>query len=378
MARRGTVRLVILAAGFVVAAISASAVAETADEGVFVVRGVAVDRTADTAAAARELALVDGQRHAFERLMARLVPAGALGVPALDNSGIGTLIRDFDVAEEKTSSVRYLATLTIRFKPRAVRSLLRGARVPFAETPSKPVLVLPLFDFGGELLLWDDPNPWREAWYAAPANDGLVPLVVPYGDLQDVADIDAAQALEGNEERLALIGTRYGVARTMVVLARLAVDDMQGSTTLGVTVSHFGGATPEPTTIRQFAAAPGEREEDLLVRAVTAISQGVEASWKRDNLLNYDLATSLVAVVPLGGLADWIEVRRRLLGVAVVMGVEPITISRRSVRIDLSYLGDEARLAAVLQAEGLSLVREPLDWMLRLGPAPVATTVIGE
>ncbi len=378
MARRGSVRLVIMAAGLAFAISSATASAETAAEGVFTVRDVAVDRTADTAAAARELALADGQRRAYRRLMARLVPAGALGVPELDGAGIGALIRDFDVAEEKTSSVRYLAKLTVRFKPGAVRALLRGARVPFAETPSKPILVLPLFDFRGELLLWDDPNPWREAWYAAPANDGLVPLVVPYGDLQDVADIDAAQAIEGNEGRLALIGARYGATQAMVVLARLAVDDMQGSTTLGVTVSHFGAATPEPTTIRQFTAEPGEREEVLLARAVAAIGQGVEAAWKRENLLNFDLATSLVAVVPLGGLDDWIEVRRRLAGIAVVMGVEPITISRRSARIDLSYLGDETRLAAALEAEGLDLVREPLDWVLRLGAVGAATTVIGE
>ena len=103
MARRGSVRLVMLAAGLAFAVISTAAAAQTADEGVFVVQGVVVDRTADTATAARELALAEGQRRAYGRLMARLVPAGALGVPELDGAGIGALIRDFDVAEEKTS-----------------------------------------------------------------------------------------------------------------------------------------------------------------------------------------------------------------------------------------------------------------------------------
>jgi hypothetical protein len=328
MARRGLVRLVILAAGLAFTVISSAVAAADADDGAFVVRDVVVDQTADTAAAARVLALAQGQRSAYRRLMARLVPAGATGVPALDSAGIGALIRDFDVAEEKTSAVRYLAKLTYRFKPRAVRSFLRDARVPFAETRSKPVLVLPLFDFEGERLLWDDPNPWREAWYAAPAKGGLVPFVVPYGDLRDFADIDAANALEGNKVRLALIGARYGTAWTMVVLARLSVDESGNSTTLGVTVSQFGAASPEPTTIRQFEAEP--------------------------------------------------EVRRRLAGIAVVMGIELIVISRPSVRIDLSYLGDETRLSDALRAEGLDLARGPLDWMLRLGAAPPATTVIGE
>ena len=104
----------------------------------------------------------------------------------------------------------------------------------------------------------------------------------------------------------------------------------------------------------------------MLARAVAAISQGIEESWKRDNLLNFDLATSLVAVVPLGGLGDWIEVRSRLAAIAVVMGVEPIAISRRSARIDLSYLGDETRLSAALQAAG----PRPRPRAARLGAAP--------
>ncbi len=163
---------------------------------VFTVTDVRVDATAKTAAAARETALAEGERRALGRLLARLtLRADQARLPVLERSQIAALVRNFEVEEEKTSSVRYLAKLTIRFKRKALRRLLRAHDIPFAETLSKPVLVLPVYEVADALALWDDPNPWREAWARQPKRDGLVPLVVPLGDLSDIADIGAEQAL---------------------------------------------------------------------------------------------------------------------------------------------------------------------------------------
>ena len=104
---------------------------------VFTVRNVAVDVTARTAAAARERALKDGQTRALLRLLERLVSRSALDrLPTIDQATANFLVRDFEIANEKTSSVRYLATLTYRFKRSEVRALLRREDIPFAETVS--------------------------------------------------------------------------------------------------------------------------------------------------------------------------------------------------------------------------------------------------
>ena len=55
------------------------------------------------------------------------------------------LVSSIDVVGEKSSSVRYLASLNIRFNPSAMRIHLRSARVKFAETKSKSWIVLPVF-----------------------------------------------------------------------------------------------------------------------------------------------------------------------------------------------------------------------------------------
>src|SRR3546814_5337389 len=92
-------------------------------------------------------------------------------------------------------TVRYLADLTFRFNPDQVRSLLRGAGVPFAETRSKPVVVLPVFgDSAAGPTLWTGTNPWRDVWAQRRGDDGLVPLTVPLGDLGDLAAVEIGRA----------------------------------------------------------------------------------------------------------------------------------------------------------------------------------------
>src|SRR3546814_6000895 len=88
------------------------------------------------------------------------------------------MVLGFEVADERSSAVRWIANLTVAYDPAAVRSRLRTVGAPYAETRSLPVLVIPIYETGGDVNLWRDPNPWRAAWYELPPQGGLVPVVV--------------------------------------------------------------------------------------------------------------------------------------------------------------------------------------------------------
>src|SRR6185437_14035085 len=112
---------------------------------------VTVDKTAASAAQAREIALAEAQVQAFDRLVRRLVAKDRqTAVPRQNAQSIARLVRGFEGDRERTSNVRYIATLRIRFDPNGVREVLRAANVPFAETRAKPILVVPVLMEGGE------------------------------------------------------------------------------------------------------------------------------------------------------------------------------------------------------------------------------------
>lgn len=303
----------VLALASTVAVWTSAGNSAAAAEHVFSV-AISVDETADTAAAARSVAFRRGQRNAMTILLQRLTLRTDHGrLPSVKNERLNFMVQALEVAGEKTSNVRYLANITVTFKPGEIRRLLREADIPFAETPSKPVLVLPVQQQGGVLALWEDPNLWREAWSQLQLSGGLVPLVVPVGDLNDIVDVDATQAAEGDPLRLSAIASRYGARDVLVTIATLSDD---GETIqIDIAASRIG--SPAQTSVllsiqsTDPLAVPG-----LLRGAAADVAAAVEDSWKATNIIEFDRPGRILVAVPLASLEQWISVERRLKSVA--------------------------------------------------------------
>ncbi len=339
---------------------------------VFEVKDVAVDVTASTAAEAREEALVQGEIAAFQRLLERLTLRGHRDkLPELPKADIDIYVQDFSVADEKTSPVRYLARLNFRFKADEVRRLLNDFGIPFAETVSKPVLVLPVFQDAGALILWDDPHPWREAWLARPPTPGLVPTMLPVGDLADIAAIGAEQAMDGDVQRLNAVAARYGASDALVVFGVLRFDAAKNRRALEVYFTRYGNQLREQTEVMTFTQEKIETVPQLLLRAARQLTEIVEDNWKRDNLLQLARSGVVAAVVPITGIRDWLAVRKRLQQVAVVRKAEMVLLSQDEVRVNLHFVGDAHQLALALEQADLRLFEESGEWLLTLlEPAP--------
>lgn len=335
---------------------------------VFSLRDVAVDVTAGSATLARKAALANGQRKAFRTLLERLTLRTDHGdLPALADAGIAELISGIEVSDEKTSSVRYLAKITYRFKPDAIRELLSQEGLPFAETRSKPVLVIPVYQLAGTQLLWDDPNPWREAWVGYQHRESLIPFIVPKGDLADVADIGPVQAMAATRKRLDTIARRYGATDTLVAVATLTTNPAAGRSGLDVSVSRFGPAIQEYTNIFSFTGSRGETVDTLLNRAVEGVAIQVEENWKRDNLMQLDSRQeSLIVSVPITGIKYWTDVSKRLDSIAFIRRKDVLSLTRSEVIVGLYFVGSTTQLKLALAQSDLNLSQGDTSWMLRL------------
>ena len=344
---------------------AALAPAMGADESVYTVRDVAVDATAADAAAARESALASGEREAFARLMRRLVPRAEIArLRRLSTAELKNLIRTFEVQDEKTSPVRYLAKLTVRFDIDGVRNLLRRAETSFAETVSKPLLVLPVFRDGGAVSLWDNPNPWRAAWSRLAASDGLVPIVLPAGDLIDIRDISAEQAAAGNDQRIQTIARRYGSTGALVAVADLR-SDIGGRLILQISVSRYGAAVADRTTVLSVPGQPGEAADALLTRTAADLAAQIEDQWQNDNVLRFSSEQRVVVSVAIGTLADWVDIRNRLAGIVPVKQSQLVYLSKTEAQVEILCLGDESQLRLAMAQRDLDLARDGTAWILR-------------
>lgn len=337
---------------------------------VFAVRGVPVDVTAETAAAARETAHAQGQAQAFNLLLARLLPAAELiRAPAPEPGQVVEYVADFEVADERTSDVRYLASMTVRFNPAAVRRFLTDNGLSHAETQSKPVVVVPIFGPADSARLWEEGNLWWAAWATRPPGGGLVPLIVPLGDLSDIGTLNAGQALGGDTAALGRLAERYGAEDLLITQAVLQGDPELGRVSLQVGTSRLG-RRQQNTTIETFTQFEDEDLEALFARAAAAVAEGVQEDWKQRNLLRPGLAQRVTVSVPFAGLEDWLKIRRLLQGVAGVQRSDIVALSRTQGEIDISFVGDEQQLVLAMAQSDLELTFDEIQgWRLRLAGA---------
>lgn len=333
---------------------------QSAVEDIFVVRDVRLDETAETAAAARARALATGQQVAFGRLLARLTRSiHRSRVGNVDTETLRFLVDTLQIDDEKTSDIRYLANLTVTFKPEAVRGLLRAAGVPYAEVRSRPSLVIPVLERGGQFVLWEDPNPWREAWRNHPPGTGLVPVIAPVGDLADFLELTAAQAVEGDRAVLQGITERYAAESALVAIATIDQPE-PGTFRVNVTGSRIGSRESTPVIV-SFRGQPGEALPAFLDRAVAAIIETLEDDWKITSAVAFGDIMQIRAAVPITSLQNWVETRARIEQVPAVNQVRVIALTANSAEIEIVYQGDLTRLARAFDRFDLALEETGLD-----------------
>lgn len=343
-------------------------------EDLFTVSGVTVDATAESAQAAQQQALAKGQSIALAAMFRKLtLEVDHARLPAADAETRARLVRGFEVTNERRSSLRYIAELTVRFDPDGVRAALRDSGIPYAETESLPIVVLPVLDEPGAPRLWAEPNPWRAAWRALGWRNRLVELVLPYGELADLTTVTAERALAGDEAALAALAARYGAAASLVAVAR----PLAGGA-LAVEAKRFAPAGSEVVLRQQVAPVPGEAAAPFAA-AAAAVAETIERAWKRDNLLDFRHRERIEVATRLAGFADWLELRRRLEALSQITRIEVTALTTAEARLRLHYLGDAERLADAMHRRNVELVEEsPGAWRLELrsAAAPPAPGVL--
>jgi len=326
----------------------------------FQVSDVAVDATAASAAAARDVAMNQGHRKAFDRLIRRLVPRGSVSsVPNQSDAAISDLVSSVQVATERASTTRYIANLTFRFRPERVRQMLVSAGVPMAEARAMPKLVLPVYQDKGTPVLWEEANPWWDAWDAVEFDpEALVPLILPTGDAADQGVLTAAQAAGSDASRMLALARRYGASEVLVAEATRS-----GPNKVDLTLRSLGGAGE--TTVVESVTGSGD-EAALFKDAATRAVARLEEDWKRNQSVRFDSQERLSVQIPLdGSLQSWVGIRNRLTQASVIQRVEVTSISRMDAQVVLHYFGGADQLVAALAQRNLELIQANGFWTLR-------------
>ncbi len=352
-------------AGFAVLALAAISCGGAGAQDLFEVTGLQVDARAADELQAKYEGIAEAQQQALQAVFRRLVsPENVVRLPEVTSDMLTAMVRDYDISDEKFGGGRYLATLSVRFEPREVAAVLRSQRIPFAMTRSLPIVVLPVIDTGTARRLWDDPNPWREAWAGQLPQPGLFTLVMPIGDLSDVAAINVNHALAGDPVGLEEIAGKYQAAGAVVAVASVGRGSDAGRA-VNVVLTFSGGGYDGRTIERRYSGSGSL--QSFLNQVVAKLLRDLESGWKKENMLDFTQEERISVLVPIAGLGNWIEIRDRLSAMARIQNVAVARMSRQMAEVDIVYVGTTDQLRSALALQGLELVFSPETplWVLR-------------
>lgn len=317
------------------------------------VPNVQVDGSATSPSAAKETALSVGRQRAWTEIYRRLTPSSEWpSQPPITNEALEPMVKSFDIANEKHSSTRYLATVTYVFSAAAVRETLRKAGVQYSESTSKPVLVIALSGAA-----WQPDSFWGKAWANQALRGRLVPVAVPLGDTQDMATL-ATVSSASDWGVVKPLADRYGAGSVLVAAQTQTAKGIQ------VSMTHIkpDGRAPKSST---YPRQGTEDDTILAARAASQISDTLQEDWKRTTSVDFGAQTSVEVNIPFNNLGDWVAIRRTLDATRLIQKMQVEEMNSSVARVRLDYVGKLEQLQTALAQTNFYLVADDKgNWTL--------------
>jgi hypothetical protein len=328
----------------------------------YTVTGVKVDVTEKDAVQAKLKAISDAQLKAFAILARRLAsPDAAKRLSKLGRREIGRMMASMSVEHEQIAPGRYIGRLTIRFLRARVQAAFNNAGIGFTEKQAPKIVIVPVWNGPQGPVAWQE-NIWRQAWLDLKAENSIVPVIVPLGDLTDSQAITAEEIIAGHETKLGAIKFRYQAEAILVAIATPKTKNSIKATMTGD--SPLGRIGFD----KLYKANADENLKALAQRIAARFHTVMVDKWKKQGGGAPSVSRppqSFAVSVPFSSMGEWNNIRIELLTTPGVTGVDVTSISDRGAVILLSYVGDFPRLQSTLASARLKLTLYGGQWVLQ-------------
>ena len=345
------------------AGVVAAPPAYAAENPLYTITGVEVDERAETAAEAKKQAITQANVKAFA-IFAQRVGGDALAgrLSDIPSKRIDAMLDSLSIEEERTGPQRYIGKLTVRFLPGKMRKIMAELGVGYSEKLARRTVIVPVWRTPEGVVLWED-NPWRTAWLSLRAENSLVPLIVPLGDLADTDTLTPELAAARDEASLEAIRLRYEADAILVAEASAVGDDTVQATMVGTS------AVGTLEFDKAYVAENGGGVAEAAGIAALRFHQVMLLRWKKKNETGPVTQSLPVATLPIAvafySTEEWSALRARILSTPGVSGVDISTISQGGAIVQLSYVTGFEQLRQSLWSAGLALQNVGGTWVLQ-------------
>ena len=333
------------------------------EKDVYTVAKLSVNMHAKDAVTAKKKALALAKTRALDTVFRRIAPFNSYDrLPTLKPAAIDDLLEGFSVRRERNSATQYIATLDFQFRAEDVRKLLSGKGIAITDQQGDRITVLPVYIANGKIVSTGR-DPWRTAWNGLDLENAIIPVRLARAGPSFT--MDKLSGITGGDLK-AFVELRDKVkAKKLVLAIAEPTSDGKTLTTRLFGVDRIGSvslARHDPVYKGNVKSAAQEASE---------IALGVFAGrWKLMQTsgggAGVDVTPADVdVVVEFTGIREWKEIRKRLVKIPGVQGLDIKSLSARTAQLVFQFPGGAEGLARAVPAHGLSMQGAGNAWILR-------------
>lgn len=331
---------------------------------IYRIENVAVDITASNAVEARKKAFDKAQLKAFGILAKRLLTPDEYTYFSLpESSNVASLVQDYEVTNEQISADRYKGAYTFRFRPDAVRAMLAGLGFAYTEMTMPPMLILPYYFNGRNMILWEENNPWMQAWANWETKSVVAPFSVPLGDVHDIANVSSKAPLVYDIQKFKQLMARYNVGQVFIAIA-MSADSEQGT----LKVDIYSAQEAKPKFLQSIQVQFEEEKEksvdgrkNIYTQAIVESLSFLQSHWKQLEASSPQMVQEFRARVQFSALPEWVETKNALEKVSGVQALKVDVIKPRQADLVITFIGDSGRLMQALHQADMSIIAPHLN-----------------
>ena len=351
-----------LGAGLVILALSAAMIPaahafEQCPAPQFGVKGIAIDRSAETAEEAQTLGIQQAARVGFQRVLMRLLRDNVAVAAFVEDHEPDEFVDFYRIADENSLDGRYIAELDYCFQAQRLRAAMREAGLQWAELISPKILVLPVWLAPDGARAWQADNAWLAGWREAVAKaDGLVDFTLLAPTIVNERSLRAEDIVAADQATLRRAATVAGAEQIMLVIAQL--DYVGSKQVLTVDGTLFTAAAEELTVLANMVDRPVyDNLAPQLDYARMHILGELETGWHRANIIEGGKSREITVEVPVANLRDWAARIDAFASLAVIDSYVVRKIDMRGGLVTLNIVGSDAAIANALATRNLRLRR---------------------
>lgn len=318
----------------------------------YLIEEVEVDVTAESVTKAREQALIEARRKAFQILLENnFTPVEQSNLQKISDETLEEIIKTLEVVREKQSSMRYSATFNIEFKPKSINKLLKKDSNALNQSIAKTtkILLIPVLVEQEKIHLWDGNNPWFNFWNEDPKEHENI--ILPLADLEDLKILSIKSYKSQDQQAFAKLLNHYHTERGV-----LAVFNDQTIELINFTKDAMLQA--DAFNLKTSQTQAYSEAQQLILEYIKHPLSTSSTTIKPQEILDI--------FVPINSFQDWIHTRQILEKEKCVLSSQVLELTRESGKLRLSLNSNIEQCLPQLRQMGIMIEQLDGTWTLSL------------